>query len=302
MPRPSPVHFFLQSLKSEALYADEIVNVFLLRPLAAAIVWLLYPTRITPNQVTMFAIAVGCCAAAVYLVGDPGAIAVAGILALMKDILDDADGQLARAKEQYSRRGRFIDSIGDFIVDVAIFSAITAVVYRQTQSPFTIVLGVASFFGTTLRVSYHVFYQASFLHLQDKYKLNRIIEEVTDEDRKGDPIALKLQIVFNSLYMWQDRLMSAIDRWSARDLPRNDQGERWYGDLIGLRISGLLGFGTEFIVLMVCSLSNWLHGYLYVNVLAFNAVWLASIAYRRYVLSLRIPRMGGGSGTSGNER
>src|SRR6266567_4448868 len=106
MSNRGPIAFFKQSLKSDSYYADEIINIYLLRPLAAIIVWMLYPTRTTPNQVTLAAIVIGCTAGIVYTLDIPGAIAAAGLLVTAKDVLDDADGQLARAKVLYSRRGR----------------------------------------------------------------------------------------------------------------------------------------------------------------------------------------------------
>ena len=108
--------FFRDSLKSDAYYADELINIYLLRPVASVIVWLLSPTPVTPNQLTLAAIVVGFAAAAAYA---GGPIVLAALLVSAKDILDDADGQLARAKQMYSRRGRFLDSIGDFAVDLA---------------------------------------------------------------------------------------------------------------------------------------------------------------------------------------
>src|SRR5205807_8700743 len=120
-------------------------------------------------------------------------VAIGGVLIVLKDILDDADGQLARAKELYSRRGRFLDSVGDFVVNVAVFAAITWSVHRIHSNRLTIILGVLSLLGITLRVSYHVFYQVAFLHLRDQYKLNRLTEEITEEDRCGDPAAIWLQ-------------------------------------------------------------------------------------------------------------
>ncbi len=142
MSRPSPLAFFKQSLKSEAFYADEIINIYLMRPLAAIVVWFLYPTSITPNQVTIIAVLIGFAAAFVYTFGTPVAIALAGLLVSAKDIFDDADGQLARAKQLYSRRGRFLDSLGDVAVDIAIFSAITFVLYHSYPTPATIILGI----------------------------------------------------------------------------------------------------------------------------------------------------------------
>jgi phosphatidylglycerophosphate synthase len=287
MHRPSPVDFFKRSLKSETYHADEIINIYVLRPIAAIIVWVVYPTNITPNHITATAIAVGLVAAVLYGLNAPFATVLAGLTVTLKDILDDADGQLARAKQMYSRRGRFLDSIGDIIVNIALFSTMTWVVYLSIPSPMTVVLGVLSFFGITLRVSYHVFYQTSFLHLDNRYRLNRITEEITEEDLQGDQIALRLQRIFRVLYGWQDRLMDWIDLW-CRDGLQEEEREEWYSDRLGLRLSGLLGFGTEYALLMVCSVADALPLYLLLNVVLMNGVWLAAIAYRRFVLSARI--------------
>src|SRR5512142_3084556 len=104
MTRPSPIIFFKQSLKSQSFYADELINIFLLRPLAAVLVWVLSPTPVTPNQVTLAAIAVGLPSAWCYAAGTRDSIAPAALLIVLKDVIDAADGQLARAKELYSRR------------------------------------------------------------------------------------------------------------------------------------------------------------------------------------------------------
>jgi phosphatidylglycerophosphate synthase len=285
MPKLNPVVFFKQTLKSDAFYADELINIYLLRPIAALIVWLLYPTSITPNQVTLFAIVLGGTSAYCYLMNTPVMIALAGALILAKDIFDDADGQLARAKEMYSRRGRFLDSIGDFAVDAVVFGAITYVVYLESGSMIAVLLGILSLAGITLRVSYHVFYQVSFLHLEGSYKLNRIAEEITEEDRRGDPVALQLQRIFVLIYGWQDRLMYRLDRWCMGGDLREELLVVWYSDRFALRLSGLMGFGTELALLAVCSWLNRLQSYLYLNVFLMNGIWLASVSYRRFILA-----------------
>lgn len=286
--RPHPIAFFKDSLKSDAYYADEIINIYLLRPIAAGIVWLLYPTGVTPNHITIVAILLGFAAACTYTLGTPLAIAVAGILVMAKDIFDDADGQLARAKELYSRRGRFLDSIGDFAVDVAIFAAITWLVAQSNPVITSVLLGIVGLVGITLRVSYHVYYQTSFLHLEDRYKLNRISEQITEEDRSGDQVAYRLQQVFVFMYGWQDSLMYRIDAWCRGRQVGEAQCKQWFSDKPGLRISGLLGFGTELALLTVCSLTGDLHLYLTLNLFLMNGIWLAGIFYRKLVLARRL--------------
>ena len=288
MTRPHPIVFFRQSLKSEAYYAYELINIYLLRPLAAGIVWLLYPTSVTPNQVTIAAVVIGFVAAFTYTLNTPVAIAIAGVLVMLKDIVDDADGQLARAKSLYSRRGRFLDSIGDFVVDVAVFAAITKVLYHTRPMVTTIVLGIVSLAGITLRVSYHVFYQVSFLHLESRYGLNRIVEDITEADRHGDPVALQLQKIFTMIYSWQDRLMNRLDCWCMGGTVDENQFPIWYGDRFGLRLSGLLGFGTELTLLAVCSWFDALALYILLNLFLMNGIWLLSMLYRRVVLRMNL--------------
>jgi phosphatidylglycerophosphate synthase len=285
MSRPGPRAYFRQSLKSDSYFCDEFVNIWLLRPLASVIVWAVYPTPITPNMVTVAAVAIGIAAGWCYSIGTAPATALAGTLILLKDIVDDADGQLARAKQLYSRRGRFLDSIGDFAVDVAVFAGIGWSVYREAPGiagPLLAFLGLA---GITLRVSHHVFYQASFLHQEKRYGLNRIVEEITEEDRRGNRVDLGLQRIFGLIYTWQDRLMLRIDGWCRAGKVPDALLPTWYGDRFALRLSGLLGFGTEISLLAVCSWFDAMETYLWLNLLLMNGVWLASALYRRWVLA-----------------
>ena len=280
---------YARSLKSDI--SDELINTYLLRPIAGLVVKALYLTRITPNQLTISAIIVGACAAAFYSIGEYRATVIAGLLVTLKDLLDSADGQLARAKNLFSRRGRFIDSIGDFLVDLLVFGAITFSLYSKQPSPHILVLGLASFVGITLRVSYHVFYHVSYLHLEDRYQTNRLIEEIREEERQGDQVALRLQQIFLVIYSWQDKLMCWIDKWSkSAGGQMSSEGQRlynqrWYSDRLALQLSGLLGFGTELALLTVCSLFNELCLYLWLNFLLMNGIWLISILYRKLYLA-----------------
>jgi phosphatidylglycerophosphate synthase len=285
---------YSQSLKSDC--SDELINTYVLRPIAGVIVKILYPTPVTPNQVTVAAIIVGICASYSYWIGNSYTTLLAGVLVTFKDLLDSADGQLARAKSLFSRRGRFFDSIGDFVVDLLIFTAITLALYRVSGSASTFILGLVGFLGITLRVSYHVFYHVSYLHAHDQYQTNRLIEEIREEDRKGDPVALRLQQVFVLIYSWQDRMMMRIDEWSKSGRKRPDGTKKqqfdqlWYSDQAGLRISGFLGLGTELAILTVCSLLDNLILYLWINILVMNGIWLTAVLYRRIILAPSLSR------------
>jgi hypothetical protein len=294
------MYSYRKSLKSDI--SDELINTYLLRPIAGMIVWALYTTPITPNQVTIASTIVGLSAAFFYLKGTSKAFVVAGLLVTLKDILDSADGQLARARQQYSRVGRFLDSIGDFVVDVAVFSAIGWTLYQSGSNWWMLLLALLGLAGISLRVSYHVFYQVNFLHLQKQSENNRISEEIREEDLKKGGIELFLQRIFQCIYGWQDRLIERVDRWSyggsfrrshengPRDSSEGSSREpcqrcqEWFSDIISMRISGLLGFGTEFFLLMLCSVFNRLELYLYLNIFLMNGILILCLLYRRFVL------------------
>jgi len=277
-----------KSLKSNV--SDELVNVYVLRPIAGVIVRLLYNTRVTPNQLTVASTAAGLAAAAFYLQDEARTTAIAGLLVMLKDLLDSADGQLARARQQYARIGRFLDSIGDFVVDAAVFAAIGWVLSASSGNLWLLGLAFLGFAGITLRVSYHVFYQTSFLHLEDKYRINRITEEVREKDLSGDRLALKLQRVFQIVYGWQDRFMVRLDAWCRRGRGDEQFLSRWYSDTAGLRISGLVGMGTELFLLMVCSVLNRLELYLYLNSFLMNGIVVFSLLYRGLFLNHKLQR------------
>lgn len=274
------------SVSTKSGLSDELINTYLLRPIAGLLVRVLYSSPVTPNQVTVSAIAAGLVSAFCYLPGTPGLTAAAGLFLTLKDVLDSADGQLARAKNLFSRRGRFLDSIGDVVVNFCVFLAIAAALSRAGAPWPVFAASMAAFLSLTLRVSYHVFYQTSYLHRRNAYLLNRTSEEIRGEDLSADRVTIALQRTFLVLYGWQDALMAGIDAWSRNGKTVGD--EAWYADPAGLRWSGFLGLGTELFLLMLFSLCNELEDYLAVNLLGMNAVWAGCILYRK--------RLGRGNG------
>jgi len=271
------------SVKSRA--SDEPINTYILRPAAGLLVRALYRTPVTPNQVTLAATAAGLAASVLYFQGTPLLTAAAGLSLTLKDTLDSADGQLARAKGMFSRAGRFLDSIGDFAVNLAVFAAIGAAMVRSGSGPAAPVLCLVGFLGISLRVSYHVFYQTSFLHLENAYTGNRTSEEIREEDSSEDRLTGALHRTFLFLYGWQDALVARIDaacRGTGESGAEADRG--WYGDVTGVRLSGFLGLGTELFVLTAFSLVNRLDIYLLFNAAGMNLLLLVCIAYRRVVL------------------
>jgi phosphatidylglycerophosphate synthase len=81
---------------------------------------------VTPNHVTLIAIAVGLVAGWLASRGGYAMMAVAGVLLEINSILDSCDGELARLRFQYSRLGQWLDNLSDDVVDNVFLIAVGA--------------------------------------------------------------------------------------------------------------------------------------------------------------------------------
>ncbi len=265
---------------------EEIVNLLISRPLANLIVRVVYPTSVSPNHLTFLSLIAGLTAALLIICRQVSLFIVAALFVLLKDVLDSADGQLARARQQYTRFGRFFDSLVDVMVNAVLFIAIGIYVMNEYEKIWLMGLASLAFLSTTLRVSYHVYYMVSFLHLKQQYTNNRLNEEIINGDENEGRGTVLFQKLYLFLYGWQDRLMEKIDRWCARDVQNNSSEFRtmWYSDSKGLFLSNFLGIGTELFILALFVAGNILYEYLLFNIVILNVVWLLSISYRKYYL------------------
>ncbi len=153
---------FAQVLKSRDV--EDPINLWVHRPLAYAFCWLIYGTRITPNQVTLFAILLGLAASASWIDGRPWAMVLGGALLWSSAIMDGADGILARAKNMQSAFGRALDGTGDMVVGLA---SVVGCVYHlidQGASAGLVALSAFVFGVTILQFNLYDFYKE--LHMR----------------------------------------------------------------------------------------------------------------------------------------
>jgi phosphatidylglycerophosphate synthase len=92
---------------------DGVVAFYFMRPLSRQATRALLPTPVTPNQVTLAAMACGVAAALVAARGGYAAGAVAGLLFWLGAAVDCVDGELARLRVVGSRAGEWLDTLAD---------------------------------------------------------------------------------------------------------------------------------------------------------------------------------------------
>ena len=276
---------YKNSVKSSV--SDELINTYFFRPISYVLVKYIYETPITPNQITLFSVFISVLACLSLSFFTTPFTIFAGILILIKNILDCADGQLARTKNQTSREGRFLDSIGDFVSSLSIFIGISIFILKTTSNPMMILICLICFICLLIRVSYYVFYSTSYLHLIGKYKDNRLSEEINKQDANKNKRTVLLQKIYLLIYGWQDKLIMIIDSICKSTYREKDNSfiDNWYKNNFALRLSSFLGLGTELTIISFFLLINSIEQYLYFNLIVMNSIFLASIFYRGAILS-----------------
>jgi hypothetical protein len=123
---------------------DLFWNTYVCRPPAAAVVYALRDTRVTPNQITLAAFVLAVVASAL-IVSAPGYWgALAGVVVFeLSYVLDCADGMLARWRGVQSTRGHLLDFLMDEIKAFVILAAVSVRLFLADEDARYLLLGIA---------------------------------------------------------------------------------------------------------------------------------------------------------------
>ena len=123
-----------RDLRLESAWKDSPLARWVDRRLSWRISYRLAHTPVTPNQVTLAGTALGLLSA--WLFAFPGywPRLAAAVLLMVAITLDGVDGELARLKLAESRLGAQLDTVGDTLVNIAIFGSILTGCYRASGS------------------------------------------------------------------------------------------------------------------------------------------------------------------------
>jgi phosphatidylglycerophosphate synthase len=104
----------------------------------------LVATAVTPNQITLFAAAVGLIGCALLAAGGYAAMVAGFACQQLQSILDGCDGELARVRMQQSKLGAWLDTFVDDVLNVLITAAIGIGLSRSGSGAWAAVVGLVS--------------------------------------------------------------------------------------------------------------------------------------------------------------
>lgn len=262
------------------------------RPVAVWIARRLRGTKVRAPHVTLVFLAVGC-AGAWFYAQSAYAWALAGAACLQaKNILDAVDGSLARLQNRPSRIGRFLDSLADAAVAIALFAALGYAVAEARAGVYAWALAAAALVASLLQASVFNFYYVRYRRRHGGDPTSQVHESFTEQDREayaGQPWAARtlaaLLALYQVVYGWQDRLVAALDRWAVGPLVefgRLEEAAALRDDTGFLTAASALGPGLQILLLNIFTLVGFR-----VLVPALEAyLWVMAIGGTLYALAL----------------
>lgn len=153
-------------------------------PIETRIVSLLCRTPITPNQITIAGLIIGCSATAAFAIGYTGL----GILAaLIFGIVDGLDGKQSRVKIETTERGKWEHHL-DYVIENSWWAMIAFYLWRSGQFP-------SVFYFFALLVGSHLLDE--FAKRRVKIAKGRLLDDLTVFDR-----AFRLIAARRNVYVW----------------------------------------------------------------------------------------------------
>jgi archaetidylinositol phosphate synthase len=248
----------------------------LLRPLTDALVGVLGRWGVDPLAIVVTHATLGLLAAAAIALGPTGWWWAAGLL-LVKMLLDNLDGGVARATGRVTRMGRYLDSVLDLAVNIALFAALAL----HGPSGWAWPLAVAAALTLMLVLSLD-------FNMEQRYKaLRSDAAGPESDDPIGAPLPLYLSVkgVYDAVLAPQDRSIARLDDALFATLAGHERAAApldvrlAWSDLFSTASLVNLGLSTQLLVLGVCLVVGQPFAYVWF-VLACGAYALALQAVR----------------------
>lgn len=206
------------------------------RPVAVAVASRLKHTLVTPVQITyLFGI---CGLFAVYCILN-GYYATAGLLLILKSIIDAMDGELARVKQRPSYTGRYLDSVFDIILN---FIVLLAVWYVDQNTIWAMLL---AFICLQLQGTLYNYYYVIVRHNSEEGDTTSKIFETSvpkaypQENQKTVTYLFKIYRFFYSTF---DKVIYRLDSGA----PENGRFPKWFMTMISF-----YGLGFQLLIIAI---------------------------------------------------
>ena len=257
------------SHKGEAV--EEWTDLHFFRPLGMRLVRLLAPTGVSADQVTVAALLVGLAAGHLFFYRSAALNALGLLLFVLSDILDSADGQLARLRGNSTRMGRVLDGISDNLRFVNLyFHLIARLLVAHAMAPAALaILAVLAGYSHSLQAGVADYLCQVYLYVA--YGIGELdLPEDVASGPAGSPLA-RLGLLIYAGYVARQAAWCSGSVAVVRAVRRGAAGERlaeqWRErQTAPVRRCALIAQNVRFLLLAVTALPGWPAGFLWLTV------------------------------------
>jgi hypothetical protein len=280
----SLIEEYRSSLKS--IDVEEILDLTIYRPLSFLLVKLIYRTNLTPNQLSVIAMFLGILAGIFYGLGTHQFIVFAAASFFMCNVLDCADGQLARLKKNGTRVGRIIDGLIDYVTSLATFIGIGIALNNNPEfGPIYWVLiaagGISRVFQNMYFDYYRNLYMAYVHHKVDDIKREtEAYVKFRHEIGKTEGRLVVKSLV--DIYVWYSKWQMRITKHVELDVTSDEYKKN---NKLILRLWSWLGSTTHLTTLVIFSLMNRLDLYFWVTLILGNIILICLFIWQKTIIS-----------------
>jgi hypothetical protein len=250
---------------------EELLDLIFYRPLAFVFVKLVYPTDITPNQISLVALLFGVAGGLFFSFGTHISYIVAAILLILYDVLDCSDGQLARLKQNGTLIGRIIDGFSDYVVAVVAYICIGIGFSLQSGDPLyawslTVLAGVSNAIHSIILDYYRNVFMDNVLRRENT--LGDSLEKFEEEYKR---LQASKGYHYETLLLWFYLKYSSLQiRFAPQTTTVYDSDDYYHKNKRILHFWTYLGPTSELTFMIVCALVNRMDIYLWGLIVAGN--------------------------------
>ncbi|HMQ79666.1 MAG TPA: CDP-alcohol phosphatidyltransferase family protein [Ignavibacteria bacterium] len=293
---------YKSSLK--AIEVEEIFDLIVYRPLAFLFVKATYSLNITPDMVSLAALSIGSTAGIMFGFGSYTFLVIGAVLYFTSNVLDCADGQIARLKKNGTKVGRIVDGFVDYIVSIFVFIGIGIGLAKQyhwhevnlwgnsfLQWDPVVYIWVTAILGgisSAVQAFYFDFYRNKFLEVVYGRAQN-IIEEIREYEEESQ------RLKENGSHPFQRFLISVYLKYSALQLKIQKDHEENHNEQkpnpkvyyaknrLLLRLWSYVGSTTHITLCVITALLGNMEAFLIICILPLNLLMLVLFLVQKQV-------------------
>jgi phosphatidylglycerophosphate synthase len=275
---------------------EEILDLILYRPLAFIFVKATYSTNITPNQVSSIAMLFGVIAGILFGFGTKNYVLAAAGFYLICNILDCADGQIARLKNNGTKVGRIVDGFIDYVVSFAVYvgigvgltglqcSGLMQLRYNVFNfNPYVYIWLITALggFSSALQAILLDFFRNKFLEIvYGKFSsLEAELKEFEDEKQRISQPGVKKGLFDNFLitvYLKYTRFQLSLQaKKNIGGKPAVDSKVYYRKNRLLMHLWSYIGSTTHLTICIICALYNNMELFLLICILPLNFLMLS---------------------------